>query len=274
MKTRTYQIIAISVACIFTSCQKDEMSCLQTTKELGFSVRVESSENASTKSSKLHSDDTSSSIYLDLTVTPMEKELLNTKATPIENITNFLSTFERFTVWGWSEKGTTRSKLTQLFNNTAVKYGECSYSPTDASGNPVNLFPLSTKVSNGQYAKYFYALASNTPAASITEINSSWNKLTFKYTMPAPNATEQKDAEAQQEIFVGSLNGTLTDREIPMSFKHALARIRFVVGNVGRDITIDKISMSQIYQVGTCTITHEGVVSWGSTGTQIGRAHV
>ena len=268
MKKRIFQILAISVTFTMASCQKDKMEPLLPSEELGFSVRVENGDTGLTKSATIFSDDSDAPVLLNLSVSPMENVSMDTKGTPIEDIAGFTSTFDSFTVWGWSENGSTRRQLTQLFKNTVVKHGGHSYSPTDASGNPVNLFPLSTNVTNGQYAKYFYALAYNTPAASITSISSAWNKLTFKYTTPAPNTTEQKDAEVQQEIFVGTLNGTLSNSEIPMSFKHALARIRFVVGNVGRNITIDKISMSQIYQVGTCSVANDGTVSWGSLGTR------
>lgn len=92
------------------------------------------------------------------------------------------------------------------------------------------------------------------------KINNSSKTVSFNYTMQAPDATNKKDAENQQDLIFAYSSTKMTDHAgcVPLQFKHALAAIRFKIANTGV-YTIQSVSMSGIAPKGNCTYAPNAV---------------
>ena len=255
-------VCAMAISAI--SCQK-ELTDVSGSSSLSISVSMTDDGSAPVVKSRGQASGETALFDIEITESPIHFSAQETKGTPVEDAASFVDAVPEFYMWGFGKTNGTNGVFANWKKRKVVRYDGVKYCPVDDSGNQVNLFPL---FMNGErQVTSFAALASLAPEASITSLAYSSGALSFYYTVPAPDTEQKCDAMAQKEILLGTLNGTPTDSNIPLTFKHPLATVKFVIGEIKRDITIDYISISATKSVGMCTLSSDGAISWSDVKT-------
>ena len=261
MKRTLYIILA---ALAVSACQKESAEPgYEVVKGFSFTVSEPRNEEFTTKSRTLNSSEImgGTDLKINLTVEPSKLENTSgTKGTPIETKDDFFRNIEHFKLWSWNNG----AAITELPNTQTVKKNGQVYIPVNELGQYIAVDVSQLTWNN----PVFYGLAPLEPSGTLT-INSS-NKSTFQFTYSLPNPDTEKncDAQAQKDLLTGVFCGTVNDLKkniAPMQFDHPLSSIRFIVGNVGKDVSINSISLEGIPSKGTCSINPEtGAITWSS----------
>ena len=225
-----------------------------------FNVIVDDIETTATRAGDIKSTD--GEFYLSVSEEPTNSFYTDcvTKGTPIEGKEDFSDKIESFRVFGWVKSD---SKQTNLNNVEVFRYTDYAYCPKNGD-EFVNRY---STVKSGTNTR-FYAIAPSTPTGiTASPSTNGQGALAFSYQTPAPNTTDNRDAENQEDFFLGYMYGTLSDVSAPIKFKHPLCAVRFVTGNVAKSFTIQNIKIMNINSKGTCKIDASGTITWSGLGT-------
>ena len=89
----------------------------------------------------------------------------------------------------------------------------------------------------------------------------SGGKLACKFDYKVEKGTgslEGRDAEAQADILLGmTFNRDAAGKDVPMRLHHALAAVKFVVGNVPYGLKLKSIGFTNLYSKATCAVSGE-----------------
>ena len=213
---------------------------------------------AATRAGNIKSTD--GEFYLSVSAEPTNSYCTDcaTKGTPIEGKEDFSDKIESFRVFGWVKS---ESKQTNLNNVEVFRYTDYAYSPKN--GDEFVNRPVTTGTNTR-----FYAIAPSTPTGiTVNPSTNNQSTLAFSYQTPLPNTTDNRDAENQEDFFLGYMYGTLSDVSAPIKFKHPLCAVRFVTGNIAKSFTIQNVKIENINSKGTCKIDASGNITWSSLGT-------
>ncbi len=89
-------------------------------------------------------------------------------------------------------------------------------------------------------------------ADDVCEVN-------FSYSVPAPK--DGKDAENQPDLIFAAKSNVGQMASVPLTFHHALAAVRFEVGDMDAGETIESIELLNLYGSGSCKMADLGVVN-------------
>lgn len=175
-----------------------------------------------------------------------------TKSNPIKESGNPISS-----IWLWSDLVETGQKyiVGQKIDQVSGEWKTNRFWPNDKA-----LSFLACSSNSGQL--------NFTPA--LTTPSSGASKCTFSYEVHKGSGTlADKDAQAQEDILFGmSHNKTYTaGSSVTMTMHHALAAIRFKVGTVPDGITLNSISIANVYGKADCSVSGDGdglVFSWSN----------
>ena len=107
--------------------------------------------------------------------------------------------------------------------------------------------------------KTFYAWSNNLPANATASVSNTG--VTLSYTAIPAGADVQTDV--MLGLYSGNGNNTGT---AALNFRHPLAQVVFVTGDVTSVSAISSITIEGVYNAGTATLGSSGSVSWSSTG--------
>lgn len=209
-------------------------------------------ENASTKAGECGESTFNVSLPGDITIPVSITQGPATKSNPIDKTGNPISS-----IWLWSD-----------LVETGQKYIVGQKITKDSDGWKTNRFWPNDK------ALSFLACSSNSGqlnfTPTLTTPSSGASNCTFSYEVHKGSGTlADKNAQAQEDILFGmSHNKTYTTgSSVTMIMHHALAAIRFKVGTVPDGITLNSISIANVYGKADCSVSGDGaglVFSWSN----------
>ena len=137
----------------------------------------------------------------------------------------------------------------EVARNTGT--GECTYSP-------LKYWPGD----KSQYIHFFgYAQSKETDITPTFKVSGTPEiyQGSFDYTLPAPDATNKKDAEQQPDLlFAITPNQNKENGTVNLDFQHALSAVVFKIQNIPDAVTVHTISLSGVKSGGTCSLQHSG----------------
>ncbi|MGM9799783.1 MAG: fimbrillin family protein [Muribaculaceae bacterium] len=90
------------------------------------------------------------------------------------------------------------------------------------------------------------------------ENNNKLNRLSFDYVLPEANADKKRDAEAQPDIVTAmTIDQAKQDNAVNLKFHHVLSAINFKIGTIHQNITVNSVSLKNVYGGGLCYHRHD-----------------
>ena len=220
--------------------------------EIGQQITLLVEENASTKTGECGESTFKLSLPGDITIPISITQGPATKSNPIKESDNPISS-----IWLWSDLVETGQKyiVGQKIDQVSGEWKTNRFWPNDKA-----LSFLACSSNSGQL--------NFTP--ELTTPSSGASNCTFSYEVNKGSGTlAGKDAQAQEDILFGmSHNKTYTrGSSVTMIMHHALAAIRFKVGTVPNGITLNSISIANVYGKADCSVSSDGaglVFSWSN----------
>ena len=126
---------------------------------------------------------------------------------------------------------------------------EFVFSPSTIEGKWVHTFDNNPWDAHNNL--YFFAYMPEKPAG--TTFNPSAKTISFSYTMPA--AAEQKDIVFGGQATTKSAFDADPSAGFPITFHHALAGVRFIIGNDANSTLITQLTLKGIVKTGSFVIT-------------------
>ena len=85
------------------------------------------------------------------------------------------------------------------------------------------------------------------------ENNNKLNRLSFDYVLPDADAVTKRDAEAQPDIVTAmTIDQAKQDGAVNLKFHHVLSAINFKIGTIHQNITVNSVSLKNVYGGGLC----------------------
>ena len=79
------------------------------------------------------------------------------------------------------------------------------------------------------------------------------NRLSFDYVLPDADAVTKRDAEAQPDIVTAmTIDQAKQDNAVNLKFHHVLSAINFKIGTIHQNITVNSVSLKNVYGGGLC----------------------
>lgn len=175
------------------------------------------------------------------TATVDEESMVETRGVPV-NTGNFSTVCKDFGVTAYTEEGKlymSEEKVATYANGVWSPSGGVRYWPEDQTLHFYAFAPYSI---NGE----------KLPLEGLN-IDKNQHEIAFTYTVPTTN--DGKDAEAQPDIMFAdttcSRNETDVKGTVPLKFRHALAAVKFVAGDIA-GCTINSITLIGLNGKGDC----------------------
>ncbi len=175
---------------------------------------------------------------------------VETKAVAYNSESEFAA--QNFGVYGWNASNSNA----QFFNNEKVSKSAGIWRPEHSKS-----WPSSTSYTfEAVYPKPSSPLGS-TGLTSLTP-SSTLGSLAFSYKV-------QTTAGAQQDLMFACYSGTGNKGKAPLTFTHALTRVKFKVGTLSGISKINSISLAGVYESGNGTVSvsdNKYSYSWTPSG--------
>lgn len=208
-------------------------------------TRAAESETAALKGGVIDLGETEDGLplqFVDVVTRPtLPYEYARTKGTPAtsENISTLYGSFQAV-----AHNGT---KLVTLDGET-----QHDFSYREESGKWAHIFSCNPWKDNSEL--YFFMGMPEIPEGSSFTSNGTTHTISFSYTTPA-------DAADQQDILFGGKATTKSEFEsdpaagFPVTFHHALAGVKFAIGNDANTTVITQVALKGIVNTGSFVIT-------------------
>jgi len=144
-------------------------------------------------------------------------------------------------------------------SNLIIPEQDVTYSSTTQQWSTSTDYPWPTDASDAMKTMTFYSWTPLADGQGEVTLTQSSGSASFDYEA-------QTEASKQKDIMFGYYSGVSATGVAPLTFKHALAAVKFKVGSIASGCTVDDVYITGIADNGTCSVTFPGTFSWDIDG--------